>query len=1115
MLFLFFIPFINYSQNNLCSTADPFCTGTTYNYPAGVNAGSGQSGPSYSCLGSEPNPAWYYLQIANPGNLEIQMVGGNSSNDIDFCCWGPFPNLASACTNLTGGTGLSSHHAHGAGGGYPSGNVVDCSYDISSAEWCYIPNAQTGQIYMLMITNYSNSACNIIFSQDTGPGTTDCSIVAPPIINNGPLCVGQTLILTVTNPTNGATYHWTGPNGFTSTTMNPTIPNVTTANAGVYSLSITLNGLTSPAVTTTVVINSNPVVDAGLPQTICAGAVASLSASGGTTYQWSTPPGGTTQSVSVTPASTSTYTVTGTTNGCTGTDNVVVTVNPVPTLQLSSTNASCGNSNGTATVTATGGSGSYTYSWNSSPVQTTQTATNLAPGNYIVTVNDGNCPVIGTVTVGNNPSPTLSISNTPGTCGNFNGTATVVATGGSGNFIYSWSTTPTQTTSSISALAAGTYSVTVSDGFCTVSTSTNVVVNTAPTSSISNSVNPTCGSSNGSVTVTAAAGSGTYTYTWSTSPVQNTATASNLTQGTYTVTVSDGGCTCTSSATITNIGGPTTTTTSTNAGCGNNTGTATANPSGGSGTYTYTWDSSPAQSTQTASNLAPGNYSVTVNDGTCTVVGTVTVGNDLAPTLSTTFTNENCGHANGTATVTATGGTGNYTYNWSIVPAQTTQTATNLPGGNYTVTVNDGICTVTTTVTITNLAGPSASISNPVNTTCSLSNGSAVVTANGGTPGYTYLWNSIPQQTTTTLQGVPAGTYSVTVTDNVGCIATNTVTITDSPGPTAQITNVSSATCGQTDGSISVTATGGTSPITYSWNTMPVQSTPTAVGVPSGNYIVTVSDGNGCTATATSTVNTTNNPTATVITTPDYCNQSNGTATVSAVGGSGNYTYLWSNGQTTQTITGLDVGSVSVTVTDGPCSATANGNVTSVAGPVANFSCNPKILNLMEGPVSFLDNSTGNVVNWFWIYGDGSPDGTGSANTHVFQNLGTFVVTLIITDDHGCTDTITDTIRVKDIFTFYVPNAFTPNGDGINDFFYPQGVSVDPDNFDEYIFDRWGNIIFHTNKWIDNRAEGWNGTKDNDGSASDVVPDVFVYRIKVKEKAGPKHEYFGRISSIP
>jgi len=256
---LLFIPGRIFSQNNLCSTAFPFCIGSTYSYPAGVNAGVGESGPIYGCLGSEPNPAWYYLKIANSGNLEIKMVGGNSTNDIDFCCWGPF-TPSPACDSLTGGTSLASHHGIGPGGGYPSGNIVDCSYDASTQEWCYIPNAVTGQYYMLMITNYSNTACNIFFTQDIGPGTTDCSMIASTISNNSPLCPGQTLNLTVSTPTTGATYSWTGPGGFTSTTMSPTIPNVTIANSGIYTMTMTVNGQAAPPVQTMVTIYPPPVI---------------------------------------------------------------------------------------------------------------------------------------------------------------------------------------------------------------------------------------------------------------------------------------------------------------------------------------------------------------------------------------------------------------------------------------------------------------------------------------------------------------------------------------------------------------------------------------------------------------------------------------------------------------------------------------------------------------------------------------------------------------------------------------------------------------------------------------------------------------------------------------
>jgi uncharacterized repeat protein (TIGR01451 family) len=160
--------------NSYCATSLPFCTGTIYNYPAGVNQPSAEVGPNYMCLYSQPNPAWYYMQIQQGGDISIEMHTV-PQHDIDFVCWGPFTDPTAPCiAELTGVGSPGSHHAAGAGGGYPAGNTVDCSYDASWEEWCYVPNAQPGEYYIFMITNYSNSVCNIIFNQITGSGLTSC-----------------------------------------------------------------------------------------------------------------------------------------------------------------------------------------------------------------------------------------------------------------------------------------------------------------------------------------------------------------------------------------------------------------------------------------------------------------------------------------------------------------------------------------------------------------------------------------------------------------------------------------------------------------------------------------------------------------------------------------------------------------------------------------------------------------------------------------------------------------------------------------------------------------------------------------------------------------------------
>lgn len=226
---------INRDGNGLCSGALPFCTDVgLYQFPAGVNTGSGEHGPCYdlnkgtaACLHSTPNPAWYYMRIDQPGNINIYMYS-TPSYDIDFICWGPFDDYLEPCPH--NGTTLLT-----------CDKVVSCSYSADPTETCQIPNsAQTGEYYILLITNYSNQHCNINFSKTSGSGTTDCSIM-PPVMEYSDACYGNTLHLSAHEVSN-AQYSWTGPDGFTSNLREPHIDNVTFANSGTYSCTVTVPG---------------------------------------------------------------------------------------------------------------------------------------------------------------------------------------------------------------------------------------------------------------------------------------------------------------------------------------------------------------------------------------------------------------------------------------------------------------------------------------------------------------------------------------------------------------------------------------------------------------------------------------------------------------------------------------------------------------------------------------------------------------------------------------------------------------------------------------------------------------------------------------------------------
>jgi len=340
--------------------ANPFCTDEN---PYGITYASGTTGnanvffgtSNVGCLGSVPRPAFYYMRIDSPGNLLIYIEQNNSSGsgmDVDFACWGPFTaasqeqfmnNLCCGFYDLRTSTSNGSHRPtngnhNGNMGGYPDGNLVDCSYSGSSTEWCYIPNAQPGQFYILLITNYNGNPGTITFSpvSSSSTATTDCSLLAQ-VVNGGPYCEGDNIQLTCQNPQTGATYSWTGPNGWTSNQQNPQILNATTAMSGNYSLVMTVGNQTSEPATTAVVVNALPVahITTNL-DTVCTGQHATLTATGGSMYQWSTGNGG--SSVNVSPQTSRYYYVTATSAGnCRDVDSIFITAAQTKTTILHDT----------------------------------------------------------------------------------------------------------------------------------------------------------------------------------------------------------------------------------------------------------------------------------------------------------------------------------------------------------------------------------------------------------------------------------------------------------------------------------------------------------------------------------------------------------------------------------------------------------------------------------------------------------------------------------------------------------------------------------------------------------------------------------------------------------
>lgn len=441
-------------QGTSCGGAAPFCSGTSYTFPAGVNApaapASGTPGPNYGCLYTQPNPAWYYMQVGTSGSIELHMQGTNN-HDIDFCCWGPFNNQTAPClAGLTAGTPTPSHWAPGPSSDYPTLNMTDCSYNSSYEEWCYIPNGVSGTYYILLITNYSNQPQDIVFSQtnagQAGAGTTNCGIMPPTTTNNGPICEGDTLKLFATPITN-AQYFWSGPNNFSSVLQNPVIPNASLASAGDYYVVIMIGTQISPEDTTTVTVHPKPVVTA-TADTICTGLTASILASGAATYVWN--PGGTTNPLVVSPGLTTNYTVIGSTPfGCKDTTTTFIQVNQSPVVTATSA-AICEKDS--ATLTASGAS---TYLW-SNGFNTSQIkiSPNITTTYKVIGTSDQNCIDSTTTTVTVNPNPDITVNDVDICEGKI---AQLTVINGSASYNYNWSNSNVGNTINVSPSTSTQY----------------------------------------------------------------------------------------------------------------------------------------------------------------------------------------------------------------------------------------------------------------------------------------------------------------------------------------------------------------------------------------------------------------------------------------------------------------------------------------------------------------------------------------------------------------------------------------------------------------------------------------------------------------------------------
>ncbi len=783
-------------------------------------------------------------------------------------------------------------------------------------------------------------------------------------------------------------------------------------------------------------------------------------------------------------------------NNCSVAVSEIITEPALLTLSETHVNETCyGATQGSITITPSGGTSPYTYNWGGGV--TTQNRTNIAAGNYSVTATDLKlCTATISIIITEPVAPVMAVAVTNATCFGGNGSATASPSGGTTPYSYFWSGSGGTSGQTVTK-PAGNYTVTATDASTCQQTASFAVTEPADITIAETHTNLKCfGDANGDITLTPSGGTGpNYTYAWSVAG--NTNAQVLLTAGVYNATVTDqANCTKTIAVTLTQPSQPVTINVqSNNISCfAANDGSITISTSGGTSPYTYTWNPN-ITTTNTASNLGPGTYAITVTDfNNCSVNPNVTLTEPSQPlSVTPSQTDLTCYQSNdGTASVIANGGTAPYTFAWSP-NVSNTFSATGLAASNYDLTVTDNNgCTVTNNFVITQPTQLTTS-ENHVNVLCNgNATGSVTIIPNGGTPGYTYNW-SPGVSTNDSAVNVTAGMYSVTVSDTHACSAVQIATVTEPPLLTLAATPTPALCFGTATGIITSTATGGVPGYAFSASDG-VSTLNSATGqftnLATGNYSISVVDQNSCTTTGTAFVNEPAALVNVIDVTPATCyHYSDGSIVVSTSGGTAGYNYSLSNGATNSTgnFTSLSANTYSFVVTDvNGCTIADSGVVTEPDSVLIDVTPTPvevKLGNTLQ--LSTTTNQTGSVTyDWNPKFGLTCYD---CANP-LFDGVYSQPYTVIVTNQDGCIGTSHFVVTVIPNYDVFIPNAFTPNGDGVNDFWQLFGNMPAIKQVEVMVFNRIGEKVFESTdinfKW------------DGSYQGKDAPPGVYSYVAK-------------------
>jgi len=771
-------------------------------------------------------------------------------------------------------------------------------------------------------------------------------------------------------------------------------------------------------------------------------------------------------------------------NGCSGVLSLAVPATGAVALNLvSQANPACnGSANGQVVTSATGGDGNYTFTINGGASQPAGTFASLGAGTYTIVVTDGGgCTDNEVVTLTNPPALTIAqASNTPAACLAANGSVGVTAAGGSGSYQYSINSGSLQGSSTFGTLTAGSYTVLVQDAnLCTASLPVTITSVNNLNANLTGQTNITCaGQTNGTATVTGSGNPGPYNFQLGSGPTQPSGSFSNLAAGTYIITVTDANsCSDNVSVTITQPSGINVTTNNAVAVCVGTPAMIQANATGGSGTIAnYTWTPGAASgSSISVSPVATTTYTVTATDGNgCQNTGQVVVTVNPLPLINAGPDQSLC--EGGLVTLSGTGGTG---YSWSnsvlngspFTPVAGTTT--------YTVTgTGAGGCVNTDQVTVTVNALPVVN-AGPNQAVCP---GTSVTLQGTGAASYSWsngISNAVPFTPSSTQ------TYVVTGTSPAGCVSTDQVLVTVNIPPLVSA-GLDQPVC--IGGNITLSGTGAA---TYTWNngvTNGVAFSPTSTQT----YTVTGTDVNGC--QGTDQVIVTVNPLPVIGAGVDQTICDGSQAVLSGAGG---VSYSWTSGVTNSNPFTPAVGSVTYTVTGtdvNGCQGTDQVTVNVVPAPVSVITSAGPITGY-PGLIVVFGNESENSNGFGWNFDNGQTTTTSDTSITTqsqFNSPGTYDV--VLTASNGiCQDQSSLQVIVMPFepMVINVPNIFTPDGDGINDFFFidvENGVSINI-----AVVNRWGNNMIE----LKDLTEKWDGTVN--GNPADEGTYFFTYSILGKD----------------